>query len=168
MTPEELNEYNAMIRKWSAMVRRKIFGNTLKLRNGKPGAVTRGASSGKTRLEFKLKDNLLYKPHYQYGQIDGIGYSFERHGVFVHKGVGRGYIMVGDTVVRGRKPSNELKKLAKREGREVPNIILSGPIRRHPVDWFNTIIDKNVPELADKVAQMNADATVNALRLRIV
>jgi hypothetical protein len=29
-------------------------------------------------------------------------------------------------------------------------------------------MDKNVPELADKVAQLNADAAVNALRLKIV
>ena len=167
MTPDELNEYNAMIRKWSAMVRRKIFGNTLKLRKGKPGTVTRGALTGKPRLEHKLKDNLIYKSHYHYGQIDGIGYSFERHGVFVHKGVGRGHILVGGVVVRGSHPNTTLKKLAKDQGREVHSMILSGPVRRQPVDWFNTVIDKNVPELADKVAEMNADAAVNATHLKI-
>ncbi|MHC1773842.1 MAG: hypothetical protein AB9834_00375 [Lentimicrobium sp.] len=63
-----------------------------------------------------------------------------------------------------RKPSKE----AKAHNWEVENIILSGPIRRQPVDWFNIIMDQNVPELADKVAQLNADAAVNALRLRVV
>lgn len=157
-----------MIRKWSAMVRRKIFGNTLKLRNGKSGTVTRGTSSGKPRVEHKLQDNLVYKNRYHYGQIESIGYSFERHGVFVHKGVGRGYIVIGNTVVRGRRPSNAMKKFAKENGREAESMILSGPIRRHPVDWFNTVIEKNVPELADKVAELNANAAVNAARLRIV
>ncbi len=168
MTQEELNEYNTMIRKWSAMVRRKILGNTLKLRKGKSGTITRGSLTGKPHLEYKLKDNLLYNPRYFYGQIDSVSYSFERHGVFVHKGVGRGYIVVGNTVVRGRRPGNALKKLAKANGREAQSVILSGPVRRQPVDWFNIIIDKNVPELADKIAELNANAAVNAIHLRIV
>jgi len=66
------------------------------------------------------------------------------------------------------KPSKELIKYAKAQNRAVGITILSGPVRRHPADWFNTIMDKNVPELAGKVAQLNADAAVNALRLRIV
>ena len=41
-------------------------------------------------------------------------------------------------------------------------------LQRKPADWFNSIMDRNVPELADKIAKVNADAAVNALRLRIV
>jgi len=168
MTPEELTAYNVMVKRWSAMVRRKLHGSVLRFRKGKSGTETRGQLTGHTRIEYKLKDNLSYKPHYDYGQIDGIGYKFERHGVFVHKGVGRGYIIVGGIVVRGHKPSRAEKEYAKAQNREAQNIILSGPIRRQPADWFNIIMDQNVPELADKVAQMNAEAGVNALRLRIV
>ncbi len=72
-----------------------------------------------------------------------------------------------EIVDRARKPSKEAKAYAKAHNREVENIILLGPILRQPADWFNTIMDQNVPELADKVAQMNADAGVNALGLRI-
>jgi hypothetical protein len=36
------------------------------------------------------------------------------------------------------------------------------------LDWFNIFMEYNVPEIADKVVEMNADADVNALRLRIV
>lgn len=168
MTPEELTAYNLMVKRWSAMVRRKLHGSVLRFRKGKAGTATRGQLTGHLRIEYKLKDNLSYKPHYDYGQIDGIGYKFERHGVFVHKGVGKGYILVGGIVVRGCKPSKAEKEYAKAQNRNAQNIILSGPIRRQPADWFNFIMDQNVPELADKVAQLNADAGVNALRLRIV
>jgi len=168
MTPKELSQFNLMVKRWSAMVRRKLYGSVLRFRNGKPGAVTRGLERGSGRTEYKLKDNLSYKPGYYYGQIDSVSYRFERHGVFVHKGVGRGYIMSGGVVVRGHKPSKELIKYAKAQNRAVGNTILSGPVRRQPADWFNIIMDKNVPELADKVAKLNADAAVNALRLRIV
>jgi len=168
MTPEELSQYNNMIKRWSAMVRRKLYGSVLRFRKGKPGAITRGLNSANSRTEYKLKDNLSYKPGYSYGQIESVSYRFERHGVFVHKGVGRGYIMSGGVVVRGYKPSKEAKAYAKAKNRAIGNTILSGPVRRQPADWFNPIMDQNVPELADKVAQMNADAIVNALRLRIV
>lgn len=167
MTPQDLNDYNSMIRRWSAMVRRKLHGSVLQMRKGKKQTITRGTGSN-TRLEFKLKDSLSYKPRYDYGQVDSVSYRFERHGVFVHKGVGRGHIMSGGIVVRGRKASLEARKQARARNQKAENIILSGPIRRQPVDWFNPVIDKNIPELADKVAQMNADAAVNALRLRIV
>lgn len=168
MTPEEIEGYNGMIRSWSAMVRRKIIHRTLILTHGKSSSVTRGIASGHPRTEHKLQSKILYKPRYFYGEIDSISYSFERHGVFVHKGVGRGYIMQGNTVIRGIKATPAAKKAAILAGLPVSNTILSGPIRRKPVNWFNIIIDQNVPELADKIAQANLNAAVNALRLRIV
>lgn len=150
------------------MVRRKLVGSTLRFTKGKDGAVTRGIEKHQSRTEYKLKDNISYRTHQYLGQVDGVGYQFERHGVFVQKGVGRGYIMVGGVVVRGRRPGNEVKQYAKAQNREANSIILSGLVRRRPADWFNQLLDQHVPELADKVAQMNADAAVNAMRMRIV
>jgi hypothetical protein len=76
--------------------------------------------------------------------------------------------MVGETVVRCSKPDKELKAYAKVKNRDADNVILSGPIRRHSADWFNSIMDRNVSERIDKIAQNNADAAINLLRLRIV
>jgi len=163
MTPQEITAYNVMIRRWSAMVRTKLIGSALRFTNGKTGAVTRG-----NRTENKLKDNIAYHTHQDFGLVDGVGYQFERHGVFVHKGVGRGYIMVGGVVVPGRRPGNEVKQYAKAKNREATSMVYSGPSRRQPAEWFNPVLDKHVPELADKVAKMNADAAVNAIRMRIV
>ena len=38
---------------------------------------------------------------------------------------------------------------------------------RHPAPWFNPVLDETVPELADKIAEINADAVVNATRRMI-
>ena len=167
MTPQEIHEYNQMIRRWASMVRRNLVGVVMRMPKGKEGAVTRGTKRGQSRTEYKLKDNMSYRTHQDYGQVDGVGYSFERHGVFVHKGVGRGYVMVGDTVVRGYHPKTEVKKYANRKNRSANAVLFIGPGIRKPVEWFNPVLDKYVPELADNVAKMNADAAVNALRMRI-
>jgi len=41
-----------------------------------------------------------------------------------------------------------------------------GPVRV-PVDWFNVVIEANVKKLADQIGEINADAAVNAIRMRI-
>jgi hypothetical protein len=39
---------------------------------------------------------------------------------------------------------------------------------RVAIEWFNPVLDKYLPELADRVADINADAVVNATKMRIV
>jgi hypothetical protein len=36
-----------------------------------------------------------------------------------------------------------------------------------PVESFNPVLDRNIPILANKLAKINADAAVNATRMRI-
>ena len=38
---------------------------------------------------------------------------------------------------------------------------------RNVVEWFNPVIERNAPELADQIAIVNADAVVNASKLKI-
>ena len=40
-------------------------------------------------------------------------------------------------------------------------------MNRHPQDWFNPVMDRYVPELADKIAILNADAAINEMHVRI-
>ena len=65
--------------------------------------------------------------------------------MFVHKGVGRGY--KADGTVSVKHPSGN---------------------PRVSVEWFNPLVNKYVPELANRLAQISADAVLNAARLRIV
>ncbi len=138
-TPDEMKAYNDMIRKWTSKVRLRIKSSSARFANGGSGkyvkALTPSIGSG-TKMD--------------YGIIDRVNIKFERHGVFVHKGVGRGYVMRSGNVIRvAYTPATPATK------------------RRKPVDWFNAIIENNLPELANSVATFNADAVINEKRMFI-
>jgi hypothetical protein len=99
------------------------------------------------RSEKKLDRSITCKIRKDYCVVNRITFSFERHGVFVHKGVGRGYQMQGGMVVR----------TAKSKTTEI----------RQSAEWFNPVLDKALPELADKLAEINADAVVKAMGMMI-
>lgn len=128
--------------KWTSMVQQRLRGAATLFSKGKDGAVQK---SGRT--EKKLEDSIVGKTRKAYGAVDRITYSFERHGVFVHKGVGRGYEI----------QSGMVRRIARSKTTEV----------RHPAEWFNPVLDQALPELADKLAEINADAIVNATRMMI-
>jgi hypothetical protein len=44
---------------------------------------------------------------------------------------------------------------------------MSGPINRKPVNWFNPQINAYIPDLANKIAVINADAAINQLHVNI-
>jgi len=140
---DDSKEQNAVVRKWISMVQKRLKLNTAMLTHGKNQSRFHHG-----RLERKLSDSLKSQTKQKYGVIDQASIIFERHGVFVHKGVGRGYKMVGGTVVRTAKSVISLTT-------------------REPREWFNPAIDQLMPELVEKLEQINADAVINATRLVI-
>ena len=86
----------------------------------------------------------------EFGLANYVGFSFERHGVFVHKGVGRGYKSNGNGFVSrtAKNPPKHQERIA--------------------IEWFNLVLEKYIPELADQIAEINADAAVNATRMKIL
>jgi hypothetical protein len=146
MKEANIEQQNKIVTQWIPKVRRALRTSVRRFSDGKPeGFVTRGKKSGFTRMESKLVQSIKSNTKKSYGVIEGISFNFERHGVFVHKGVGRGYPISGSKVIKN--PSGKTRK---------------------PVEWFNPIIDKYYPQLADKIAEVNADAAVNATRMKIL
>ncbi len=138
-----VQQQNYAVLKWVPKVRRILTSQARKLSDGKNvPKVIRG-----TRTEKKLAQSITSKTKRNYGEIDTITYSFERHGVFVHKGVGRGYEAQGGLVIRTAK------------GPQIKS--------RKPVEWFNPVLDAYLPELADEIAKVNADAVINAAGVKI-
>ena len=137
---------NAFIQTWIPKVRRALSASARQhFPDGKNKAfVTRGRGKGKTHTEGKLADSITSRTGKSLGTIERISFNFERHGVFVHKGVGRGY------------PKSGKKNIEESSGKG-----------RKPVEWFNPVIDKYIPELADRIAEINADAAVNATSMKI-
>ena len=124
------------------MVQQHLRGAATLFTKGKDGTVLKPG-----RSEKKLDHSITGKTKRNFDVVDRITFTFERHGVFVHKGVGRGYQMQGGMVRRTAKgPTTEV---------------------RHPAEWFNLVLDQALPELANKLAEINADAIVNATRMMI-
>jgi hypothetical protein len=171
---EKYMEQNQIVRDWSKKVKGELKQSLARFTKGKRGPVIRGGAAKKNRyaryfamqsgkersmviqkkkdtgqrLEKKVKTSLNHRVFYKFSISEGVSFRFERHGVFLHKGVGRGYQMQGGMVVRVAK--NPPK----------------GPARQ-PVDWFNHIINARTPQLANDIARVNADAALNAARMRI-
>ena len=167
MTNEELQAYNSMLKRWGGFIQRKFSSSAARFMHGKTGSVTRGLQKNHSRTELKLDKSITNRADMHFGMVDYIGFNFERHGVFVHKGVGRGYVMEGGMVIRARKPSKQQQQYAKDQNRAIGNTRLEGGMNRSPEEWFNPILDAALPGLADKVAEMNADAVVNATKMHI-
>jgi hypothetical protein len=145
MKEANIEQQNRIIEQWIPKVRRALRTSARRFPEGKAqGFVTRGKKSGFSRTENKLAQSIKSKTKKSYGAVEMISFTFERHGVFVHKGVGRGYPVSGSVVINN--PSGKTRK---------------------PVEWFNPIVDKYFPQLADKIAGVNANAAVNATRLKI-
>ena len=130
------------------MVQRYMRGAAVLLQHGKDGTISRPG-----RTERRLEDSIRTRTRLTYGAITGLSFVFERHGVFVHKGVGRGYEMQGGMVVR---TAREDSIFSNNQGKV-----------RAAFEWFNPVIEQSLPELADKLAEINADAAVNATRMLI-
>lgn len=155
LTNQDYARMTAEANAWAKRVRPMLKRSAQQFKKGKKSSpVTRRTKGGGTRLEYKLADKIDYSLRFdrKYNVVEGIGFSIQRHGVFVHKGVGKGYKMFGGFVMRMSKESTRNP----------------GGFTRQPADWFNPIIDGNVPGLADKMAEIHADLAVNAMRMRIV
>ncbi len=110
-----------------------------------------------------LLKSFRMKTRKYYGEIDKITYTFAQHGVFWHKGVGRGYAMVGGKVMRvsGSLGNTFAKEYAKAKNRTfTPKVLSDLSFNRQPEEWFNPVLDANLDALGDLVAEMGADRLV--------
>lgn len=140
---QELEAQNEVVVRWRPKVRRALKRSASEFPYGKnKSMVTRGP-----RKEQKLSRSITSKIKKVDGAAEYISFNFERHGVFVHKGVGSGYQMQAGKVVR----------IAQTD---------SGN-RREPEEWFTPVLDKYMPQLADKLAEVNANLSINFEKSRI-
>lgn len=96
----------------------------------------------------ELSKSLKLNPHKNRDTINRIGFRFKPEGVYVHKGVGRGYQMQGNSVVRTAKGK--------------PN-----PQERIPKPWFNPVIAAFIPDLEKIVGNYYSTAVINSVRIYI-
>lgn len=88
-----------------------------------------------------------------------VGFSFLRHGIFLHYGAGRGY--------GGRHGSKWYDSDGNVKTTRRSSLNKMGKGKRQPINWFNPVIDRNIGRLADIVSENYVDKKINSLTLRI-
>ncbi|HPT21943.1 MAG TPA: hypothetical protein PLR88_08370 [Bacteroidales bacterium] len=138
LSAKEESDLREIVSRWGNMVTRSLRNNASRFQHGKSQVIRKISD---TKSEKKLAASLSYKVRSLYGVPQSVSFIFSRHGVFVQKGVGRGYKMSGGMVIR----------TAKGEGGKT----------REPNDWFNSTIDRNLPNLERNIAERLADAAID-------
>jgi hypothetical protein len=128
--PEAAEDFNQKLMAWGAKVNAAL-----------PGSISAHGIGGK-RLSRSIRNTY----YYEFGEIYRLGFSFAREGIFIHKGVGRGYVMSGGIVV----------KLSKSLG-----------FNRKPKPWFNPVIQSYMQELEDIILSYTDTAIINSARIYI-
>ena len=147
-------EFNEKAQAWAIKLKRNFKSN-----------IKSGAKNSRGILEKSITSSLSKRQ----GVLNRISFGFYRYGVFVAYGVGRGYIHTSAGVVRGRRTEQYHKK--HRQDKSMFVAYGSGAVKREPIDFFNSELDKNIDELADLITEYYGDKYIladNALaRLKI-
>lgn len=130
--------FNIKVESWGKGTNAELISSAKALKKGSP--------------KEKLPDDyisLIKSLKDKYGRIDGeimrVSFGMPRHGIMWAKGVGKGYKMNGGIVVRTG----------------------GGPVLRKPADWFNSVINRRLPALADIATDNVATAAVNTSNVLI-
>ena len=94
----------------------------------------------------------------KYGkEANRIGFAFDRHGVYIHRGAGKGQGGTSTT-------STWINKHGKRMRRAPESTGLQGTGKRQPIEWFNPIIRGRIEKLRDMVSDYSATMQLNIVR----
>ena len=127
---EEMEAFNERLKSWGEKVKGAL-----------PVSIATHGISGKN-----LKRSIRNTYYYDFGEIYRLGFSFAREGIFVHKGVGRGYVMRSGVVFKTSKTPG---------------------INRRPKPWFNPVVESFIPELEQIIKEYTETAILNSSRIYI-
>jgi hypothetical protein len=145
---ESLNKFNSSVKAWSAKVESELKASANSMFKHSDREVTadfpRLAESISTKLRFDKKYKL---------ETRSVGFSIARHGVYLHQGAGTGH---GGLV--GGKWTDKYGKLKHTNPESYGR---QGTGSREAMHWFNPVINRNMDELLNIVAEYSADIAVN-------
>lgn len=147
ITPEQ---YTSQVQVWTVNVRHRMARNA---------PVASGTLRRSLESFVDQKNGVAFK----------IRYNFERHGVFIHYGVGRGYIRVGNTVMPGRRLTKAEQGQYRKRGDNKKDIAKlrvvynDGSVRRTPFDWFDMEIKIGLSQLAEIAQDYKGDVAMRRI-----
>lgn len=124
--------------------------------------VLRYSIKSKVKRDVYLSDSLKANMYYdkKYGkEVNKVGFSFVREGIYIHKGAGRGQ----GGYIGGRW----INRHGQRKQRATESAGLQGTGNRKPIEWFDPVIENRLPRLADIVADYSAMMQLNATNIFI-
>lgn len=143
---ESLKQFNSDVKQWAEQSKQA-------LRTSIKSLVKRDVY-----LSDSLKANLYYDHNYA-KEVNRVGFSFVREGIYIHKGAGKGQ----GGVIGGRW----IDRYGKQKTRADKSAGLQGAGNRKPIRWFDPVIDGRLSKLADIVADYSATMQVDATNIFI-
>ena len=122
----------------------------------------RGSIKSMVKRDVRLSDSLKAKLYYnrKYAkEVNRVGFSFAREGIYIHKGAGRGQ--------GGLTGSRWIDRHGTMKSRAAESAGLQGTGNRKPLRWFDPVIEGRLPQLADLVADYSATMQINATNIYI-
>ncbi len=157
-------EFNAKVAEWTTGIRMRAANNLSALPKG-------GGKDWKGRTLPKLKRSLKQRFKEDAGIVNRISFLFSKQGIYLHYGVGRGYIRSGNSVVRGRRHTElEIGELRKRgysnkdlKNKKVVYKDATGNVMRKPLDWIDVEIKVGIKILANIAQEFYGDKAMKAV-----
>lgn len=145
---ESLNDFNSKVKSWA----KKVEGELKASANSTFHHADRPISAEFPRLSDSIATNLRFDKTYKL-ETRSVGFSLARHGVYLHQGAGRGYggVVGGKWTDRYGKLKTTLSSSLGKQG--------TG--ERDAEHWFNSVIQNNMEELTEIVANYSLDLAVN-------
>lgn len=110
-------------------------------------------------LSKSIKPRVYYDRQYA-KEANRIGFSFEREGIYMHKGAGR-----GQGGFKGG--SSWYNNKGERKQTLTSSLMKMGSNNRQAKEWFDPIVEREVPQLADIVSDCSVSLVINATNLYI-
>ena len=110
------------------------------------------------RLSQSISPNIYYDRKYT-SEVNRIGFSFAREGVYIHKGAGKGQ--------GGVHGSNWVDRFGRKKQTLSTSLGKQGYGNRHPIEWFNPVIEAELEKLADIVANYSSTMQIDSTQIFI-
>lgn len=154
---EELSDSAMEVRKEDKAGLRK-FNQEVKQWSEQSKVALRRSVKSLIKQDVSLSDSIRAKVYYnnKYGkEANRVGFSFAREGIFIHKGARRGR--------GGYIGSSWIDRHGTRKFRDP----MSAGKQYGGIEWFDPVIEKRIPQLADIVAEHSILLQLNAANLFI-
>lgn len=157
--------FDAYVKGWAQTIKQGLVENLNELTNK-----DKDKQVSKNRKTPKLSKSISIGFKRMYGTISEVSFRFARHGLFIHYGVGRGYIREGNSVRPGRRyAGDEIGALLNRgytrkEISKMRHYYSKENEPRKPIDWFDVEIRKGMKHLVDYACDLYLDKAMYAIK----